>query len=162
MECGLKEIPKIFDLSILPGVDRNSPNTQGRFNDFIYYSPSKNNFVIQYTSMEVAHGLELGNLAWGNSKAKTSLDLITHSELTIFGFNKSVFWLGDNCFVFLAYLYKNDINFMKFVAIDLEKGFQIIPHLKYQEHWVNDVRLEDLKEFIPYSPEIFVERMTKA
>ena len=123
----MDQLPLGLDINSLPG-PRRGVTPALYFRDEAILSPSRKNFALAYTIAEASIGNEIGCLLWGQAAANDSRILGNPPGVHITcWYSPWAVWLGDETFVFKAQHHDGKRLHLPLVAINLSRGFAVIP-----------------------------------
>ena len=143
----MQQIPKGLNLDLLPGPKRGvSPAIY--FRDEFVYSASGKHFALAYTITEVSMGNGVGCLLWG-TVADHAATVLSNPEgiYTTCWYSPWATWLDETIFVFKAYHYCGQRLYLPLVAIDVNKGFAVVPKTNNADSRPSDVESVPTKFF---------------
>jgi hypothetical protein len=141
------EIVNSIDMESLPGPKRSG---LVYYRDEIVWSPNHKYFALAYSICEVTMGNEVGIASWGTVQNGKARIVRTSMPFSIWGNHRPwCKWLNDEVFICKASRYNDNTLYVPLVAIDVHRGFRVIPETNILALWFDDIEKVD-GEFQPF------------
>ena len=132
----MPEIPSDINITKLPGPKRGK-HPALYFQDEIVWSPDKTSFALAYTITEASMGNDIGCFLWGRNEKGKSKILENPTKIYASCWQQPwCSWIDNETFIFKAQRYCKKTVHVPLVAININKGFFVIPESNSADKWL--------------------------
>jgi hypothetical protein len=131
-------LPSNINVERLAGPNR-SKWAEGTFRDDVVFSPNGDHMALAYSIAEIGMSKEVGRVLWARLNGKFAEGVRNPKKiLALCWFSPWCHWVNNHTFLFkIWHEHKGEI-FGPLVAINVDKGFQVLPGTNNSNSWVTD------------------------
>ena len=132
-------LPINIEIEHLHGPNRNKW-PEDTFREDVVFSPNGEQIALAYSISEISIYKEVGHILWARIKGGYAEEIQNPKGILALCWHSPwCHWVNNHIFLFKVwYEHKRKIS-APLVAIDLEKGFQLIPGSNSRNSWVTDI-----------------------